>query len=451
MTSTLRIEDIEEFEIVKRIPRQAISQEVLEGIKNLNESTEIEPFIREIIADNTNTPHTSTEIADIVTHHLTVKGQPRLTAFINKGKSFSKVNAEKITYQLTKALTIPRLELMILLATGDIQNDAKRDLYQITSNANVSPLIIDCVDIARLFIAHNKVCPKDGSPYKNNKCPKCSHAASEPIIVSLPVYEEPRYEILEHKDSSNVFLKRYSANVITDPHYSKMTVREVIKQVNAQLVTSNYYRSEGIEEALGQREADQVFLFVYTDMKDVQQINWICRTQWMNPKTVDKFPRESFKNAELLGEIQIDWSSNYETMRNLWKARVGTKKEWREKVSKLLPLSEQLAERAKSLLQDFDNGVISQASFSQTMTQLEKEALSVSVQAGNTNWPPLECQECDDRFYSMLISLHNTFINFADWGKNDKTWSDKLWLTRDYLKDYQKKKNDFEYEWKKIK
>ena len=47
MSYTLRIEDIEEFEAVKRIPRQAISQEVLEGIKSLNEKTEIEPFIRD--------------------------------------------------------------------------------------------------------------------------------------------------------------------------------------------------------------------------------------------------------------------------------------------------------------------------------------------------------------------------------------------------------------------
>lgn len=84
MSSTLRIEDIEEFEVVKRIPRQAVSQEVLEGIKSLNESTEIEPFIRAILADYTNTPHTSTEIADILTHHLTIQGQPQLTAFVNR-------------------------------------------------------------------------------------------------------------------------------------------------------------------------------------------------------------------------------------------------------------------------------------------------------------------------------------------------------------------------------
>jgi hypothetical protein len=246
-------------------------------------------------------------------------------------------------------------------------------------------------------------------------------------------------------------MKRYSAKVLTDPHYSKTTIREAIKQVNTQLVTSTYYRSAGIEKALGQREADQVFLFVYCDMRDVQQFNWICRTQWLNPKTVDKFPRDSFKNAEMLGDIQIDWSSNYETMRNLWKTRIGTKKEWREKVSNLLAPAEGLAKKAKGLLHNLDNGTINQELFSQTMTRLEKEAMSIYRQGGNPNWPPLDCQECDNRFQTMLISLHNTFINFADWGKSDNTWSNKLWLTKHHLEKYEKDKDEFLYEWKKIR
>ena len=186
-------------------------------------------------------------------------------------------------------------------------------------------------------------------------------------------------------------------------------------------------------------------------MRDVQQFNWICRTQWLNPKTIDKFPRDPFKNAEMLGDIQIDWSSNYGTMRNLWKSRIGTKKEWREKVSKLLPHSEQLAQKAKSLLQSLDSGGIRQETFSQNMTQLEKEALSIIQQSGSPNLPPLDCEECDHRFHLMLISLHNTFINFADWGKSDNTWSNKLWLTRHHVEKYEKDKTDFEYEWKKVK
>jgi hypothetical protein len=51
----------------------------------------------------------------------------------------------------------------------------------------------------------------------------------------------------------------------------------------------------------------------------------------------------------------------------------------------------------------------------------------------------------------MLISLHNTFTNFADWGKSDNTWTNKLWLTKHHLEKYEKDKDEFLYEWKKIK
>ena len=67
-----------------------------------------------ILADYTNTPHTSTEISDILTHHLTVKGHPQLTAFVNKGKSFSKVTSKELAHQIARLRQIQGLRLIIL-------------------------------------------------------------------------------------------------------------------------------------------------------------------------------------------------------------------------------------------------------------------------------------------------------------------------------------------------
>ncbi len=57
----VRIEGIEEFELAGRVSRQAITDEVLRGIRNLDERKHIEPFLRDILADWNETPHTSTE------------------------------------------------------------------------------------------------------------------------------------------------------------------------------------------------------------------------------------------------------------------------------------------------------------------------------------------------------------------------------------------------------
>src|SRR5690349_16799061 len=89
MSRQLYIHDIEEFELVNRIPRTAITDKILSGVAQLDEKHELEVFLREIIADKTNTPHTSTEIADVLTT-VTNQGKPLFAAFINKGKSTQK-------------------------------------------------------------------------------------------------------------------------------------------------------------------------------------------------------------------------------------------------------------------------------------------------------------------------------------------------------------------------
>ena len=118
----VRLEELEEFTVAGRIPRHAITQDILAGIRQLDEKTEIEPLLREIFPDPTNTPHTSTEVVDILTTHVTYlhSGQPCLAAFVNKGKSYPKVTSKKVAHQMLRLLQIPEIGLIVLLAVGDI-------------------------------------------------------------------------------------------------------------------------------------------------------------------------------------------------------------------------------------------------------------------------------------------------------------------------------------------
>ena len=125
MKAPIRLEDIEEFDLVCRIPRAAITEDILKGVRQLHEPDEIEPFLRDILTDQTETPHTSTEIADILTTHLTHLRQPRLTAFVNKGKSYPKVTSKEVTYQIYRLRQIPNIGVMVLLAVGEIYDDAR--------------------------------------------------------------------------------------------------------------------------------------------------------------------------------------------------------------------------------------------------------------------------------------------------------------------------------------
>jgi hypothetical protein len=54
------------------------------------------------------------------------------------------------------------LKCIVLLAVGDIQDDLKRDVFQVAKDGDYDYLIIDAVDVARIFIAYKKLCPTHG-------------------------------------------------------------------------------------------------------------------------------------------------------------------------------------------------------------------------------------------------------------------------------------------------
>ncbi len=127
------IEDIEEFELVRRIPRRGIDNQILAGVRQLDEANELEPFLREILPDVTETAHSATEIADILTTHVTIRGVPRLAAFVNKGKATPRVTSKLVVHQVMRLQSVPGLNLIVLLAVGDIQDDIKRDFLQVAT------------------------------------------------------------------------------------------------------------------------------------------------------------------------------------------------------------------------------------------------------------------------------------------------------------------------------
>src|SRR3989442_12657774 len=165
----VRLEDLEEFTVAGRIPRHAITQDIIAGIRQLNEKTEIEPFLREILPDPTNTPHTSTEVADILTPHVTYSssGQPYLAAFVNKGKSYPKVTSEKVAHQMIRLQQIPDIGLIVLLAVGNIHDSAKKSFVVTARKMKGDYLIVYGFDIASLVFAFQKGCPKDRRPFRD--------------------------------------------------------------------------------------------------------------------------------------------------------------------------------------------------------------------------------------------------------------------------------------------
>jgi hypothetical protein len=310
-------------------------------------------------------------------------------------------------------------------------------------------MIIDAVDIARLFIAYQKICPGDGVPFTTGKCPSCGKSADEPVKVTMNVLERPKYEILSQADVSTGVAKRYAADILTDRHYSKAAIREIIKEATWELRRSVYYRSAITEANFGQQEADCVFLFVYFDQRDKQLNSWICRAQWISPDLPDKFRPSAWRGQERLDDIVIDWNESYDGRRTLMEH--ATKQEWVNRVEGLLPEVKNLVIRAAEAFDVHCADNLSGEDFERMMTLWETEALSYSQQAGNKKLPPVECDVADRAFQQLVVTAHNIFIPFAKWARVERDWQYKERHLRTYLTNYEERLRMFQHEWDKVR
>src|SRR5471030_2767785 len=113
MPNCLTIDDFDSFKYVRDISTESINDAVLTTITNLNEKTQLEPFIRGSIFDLNDTPHGPMEIVDILTTKVNCKSQYQYCAFILKGKSFKRVTAQDVSHQIYRLRKISGLQIAI--------------------------------------------------------------------------------------------------------------------------------------------------------------------------------------------------------------------------------------------------------------------------------------------------------------------------------------------------
>lgn len=125
MGTLVSFDRIDNFRDALSLAPAEVIPAVLDTVRQLDERTELEPFLRSILTDVADTPHGPAEIADILTHKLTVCGSAGVAAFILKGKSFSTVRPQHVAHQIYRLEKISDLSFAIFAAAGTVLDQAK--------------------------------------------------------------------------------------------------------------------------------------------------------------------------------------------------------------------------------------------------------------------------------------------------------------------------------------
>lgn len=436
MGRLIDIHEIDEFSEVVTVPLKAVTDEILSSIRHLDEKREMEPFLRQILYDPNETPHGPTEIADILTTHVHVTGEKQLAAFVLKGKSWPKVSARDVAHQLTRVRQVQGLGLLVLSAVGDIQDDAQRDFFQIASDGRYDHLIIDAGDLARLLIAYDKICPRDGTPYDETGMCREGHWLDEGIRIEIDVREEIRYSVLKLKDVSHAGAKRYRGTILLDRHYPRDVIREVIQESTHALRHENYYRNEHTKSRWGETPAHVVWMFIAHDLEDVAAPNWVCRSMWLDPSLPGPFRPFPLRADEWLDDIAVAWNHQYRVLKRLYAANLGTKQQVVEGLQAILKPMVRSASRATELFGEYTDGRMSEEDFVSAMQKMEPQVRELYLESMRIPLPPQDCTDYEQACQDVFAIIDNVFLFYSERGL--RTWPKKNrdWLMQDAVNRY---------------
>ena len=450
MARLIKIQEIDQFVEILSIPENAISDEILENVRQLDEKQELEPAIKQILYDPNETPHGPTEIADIVTTKVVLRGEKRIAAFVLKGKSFQRLTSREVTHQFVKLRQIPDLGLAVLLAVGDIQDDAQRDFITICLDAACDFLIVDSVDCARLLLAYEKICPIDGTYYDNKGICKRGHLQDDGIKLEFRVKEDIEYEVPNLRDVSHGGAKRYTAVVLVDRHYSGDVLRKIAIAATEEIKQSNYHRSNRLGKFWADSNAHVVWLYFAGDLGDVRQANWICRTEWIDENLPKDMRPSRMKPEEVIDGISIAWNESYQAMKEFNQEHTGSKGEILSLIEPMLQQAIDIFNKIVKHHECHDSGGISEDNLIGTMQELCPQLESIYMKAGDIPLPPDDLKDYDEVAQSIFALIDNICIYYSQDGLKSWPAKNRKILVKMAIEDINKDLKRLEYEKEKI-
>lgn len=450
MGRLIKVEDIEQFSDILTIPNAAVTEPVLESVRQLDERRELEPMLREILWDPTETPHGPTEIADILTTKTLVGGEKMLAAFVVKGKHFTKVRPQDIDHQVIRLRQLPGLGLIALVAVGHIQDAAKRDFVQMALDADCNYLIVDAVDCARLLLAYEKICPKDGTPFDQNGSCLYGHKLDAGIELVVPVRGNLQYEIPEIRDVSHGGARRLTAKILVNPNYGRDVLRRIVREATDKVRISTYYRNDKVRNRWHDTEAHVVWLYFACDLQDLRTSNWLLRTQWIDPALDPTMRPLEMSASEKVDSISVSWNESYASMRRFYSDHTVEKGEALARLDPLVDTAQGLGTRISQWFVSFEKGDIDEPSLAQNIHSVSKHIASITDESMNLPFPPEDIKDYDTIAQSMFGHLDNMRLYYSEQGIETWPTENRTVLMRLTTKDFFEDLERLQFERKKL-
>jgi hypothetical protein len=298
-------------------------------------------------------------------------------------------------------------------------------------------LIIDRIDLARLFIAYEKICPEDGTIYREGTCDR-GHDLDEGITLEKKVREEPRYEIVRLQDISTGLAKRYKAFILLNEFYSRQAIREIIDEVTDQIKQETYQRNPQAKEKWQDSSAHVVVLYLGCNPDDIRTANWLCRTQWVDPELPDESSPIPLNGDEEHQGIEIVWNDQYEEWRQRHEQEKLGKGEYLEKAKEIVEKISRIADKFVVKFNQWLEEEISEKEFVSWVENHSDKVRKLDDQGGDLGYPPEDCDDFDLACQDLFTFVSQLFLYHTEDGRENWDLTQRVKNTEMAIDDYQK-------------
>ncbi|NER99844.1 MAG: DUF4365 domain-containing protein [Symploca sp. SIO1B1] len=277
--------------------------------------------------------------------------------------------------------------------------------------------------------------------------------ASQTALKSLcrSVFHSDSSSLLSLKDVSHGGAKRYSAELIIHGNRSQAEIIRVVKKVTRDLTNREYYQNALTKQRWANTPATVVWLFVYLALEDVKNKNWICRSCWIDKNLDKQFIPGGISGINIGDGIYIDWSIDYKEQADIYKKKTLNKEEFFYKSLHLLEQVKKLVKEIAQIRTSYEQNKINLNFFTEKMAQYEAQLTKVNQQSMSIGESPLECKDFANTFSRVMSDAYNIVLPFSERGL--KTWdeSNRDFLMKQAMQQYEHDLVRLEYELEKIR
>lgn len=254
--------------------------------------------------------------------------------------------------------------------------------------------------------------------------------------------KELKYQIFNPRASA----KCYTANIVIETDYSKELLLEIIKNVTWELRQDIFNRSESLRMYFGKEGANIVILFLYKDLIDLNNMNYICKSCWCKSNLPKETKQVCFEgNDDKLDEIQIHWNNEYNQRREFLLKNIGSKEDWIQNVTEFFPKAEEIIQQLKVNLDNYNKDILNQQQIESFLKNVAFQANDIVLKSDQ--WgkiPSDDYQESYNIFAKLKNNFSRIFIPFYE-DQEEREWKDKLWIIKMSLQGYEDCKSQFHY------